>query len=83
MWWLAEIIGAVVLLFHAAGLLHAVHALMRARTSQGAIAWIMALLFLPYVAVPLYWFFGRDRFEGYVRARRSNDQALTRTEAGA
>lgn len=81
MWWLAEIIGAFVLLFHAAGLVHAVNALMRTRTSQGSIAWIMALLFLPYVAVPLYWFFGRDRFEGYVRARRSNDQALTRKAA--
>jgi len=54
MWWLAEIIGAFVLLFHAAGLVHAVHALMRTRTSQGSIAWIMALLFMPYVAVPLY-----------------------------
>ena len=54
MWWLAEIIAGVVLLFHGAGLLHAGHALMRARTSQGSIAWIMALVFMPYFAVPRY-----------------------------
>lgn len=76
MWWIAEIIAWLVLLFHTAGLLHAIHALMHTRTSQGTIAWIMALFFLPYIAVPLYWFFGRDRFTGYVRARRSNDQTL-------
>ena len=81
MWLMAEIIGAVLLLFHAAGVVHAVHALMRTRTSQGSIAWIMSLLFLPYIAVPLYWFFGRDRFEGYIRARRSNDQELSHKAA--
>lgn len=77
MWWLAEIIAGVALLFHGAGLLHAGHALMHARTSQGSIAWIMALVFMPYFAVPLYWFFGRDRFTGYVRARRHNNQDLS------
>jgi cardiolipin synthase len=81
MWWMAEIITGIVLLFHAAGMVHAVHALMRTRTSQGTIAWIMALLFLPYAAVPLYWFLGRDRFTGYVRARRSNDQTLSQKAA--
>lgn len=81
MWWIAEIIAAILLLFHVAGIVHAVHALMKTRTSQGTIAWIMALIFLPYVAVPLYWFFGRDRFAGYVRARRSNDQVLSKKAA--
>ena len=51
--------------------------LLTYRTAQGAIAWIMALLGLPYLAVPLFLFFGRNRFSGYVRARRLGDRALT------
>lgn len=74
MWWIPEIVAVVVVLIHVAGFLHSVHALMHTRTSQGTIAWIMALFFLPYIAVPMYWFFGRNRFAGYVRARRSNNQ---------
>src|SRR3546814_19991679 len=31
------------------------------------------LLTLPYVALPLYWVFGRGKFHGYVAARRSGD----------
>jgi len=73
----AELIAGVVLLSHAAGLLHAAQALMKARTSQGSIAWIMALIFMPYVAVPMYWFFGRDRFAGYIKARRSMEQEIS------
>ena len=36
---LAAILGTVLLLFHILGVLHAVHALMYVRTSQGTIAW--------------------------------------------
>lgn len=45
---------------------------MYTRTPQGAIAWATSLLFVPVLAVPLYWLFGRRRFEGYVRAHRSS-----------
>ncbi len=51
--------------------------LLTYRTAQGAIAWIIGLLGLPYVAVPLFILFGRYRFGGYIRARRMGDQALT------
>jgi len=78
---MAEIYGVVVLLIHGAGVLHAVHALMRTRSSTATIAWIMGLLFMPYLAMPLYWFLGRDRFAGYVKARRSNDQTLSQKAA--
>lgn len=50
--------------------------LLTYRTAQGALAWIIALLSVPYVAVPLFVVFGRNRFSGYVRARRSGDRAL-------
>ncbi|GGC69867.1 cardiolipin synthase [Marinobacter halophilus] len=51
--------------------------LLSYRTAQGAIAWIIALIGLPYLAVPLFLFFGRSRFGGYVKARRMGDRALT------
>ena len=53
------------LLFTLAGIVSAVHAVMRTRTAQGAIAWSVALVTLPYVSVPLYWVFGRRKFAGY------------------
>lgn len=57
-------------------LLHVLHALMNVRTSQGTIAWVISLLTFPYLAIPLYWVFGRSRFSGYVRARRAKNQRL-------
>jgi cardiolipin synthase len=52
-------------LFTVAGIVSAVHAVMRTRTAQGAIAWSVALITLPYLTVPLYWVFGRRKFAGY------------------
>lgn len=51
--------------------------LLHYRTAQGAIAWIIGLVGVPYLAVPLFIVFGRHRFGGYVRARRIEDSALT------
>lgn len=51
--------------------------LLTYRTAQGAIAWIIGLLALPYIAVPMFLVFGRSRFGGYVKARRMGDQSLT------
>jgi cardiolipin synthase len=50
----------------------AIRAVMEARTAQGAVAWALALIAFPYVALPLFWIFGRSKFEGYVIARRSD-----------
>jgi len=54
-----------------AGILTAVKAIMETRTAQGAIAWAVSLVALPWVAVPAYWVFGRTKFGGYVTARRA------------
>ena len=51
--------------------------LLTYRTAQGAIAWIVGLLAMPYLVVPLFLLFGRNRFSGYVRARRIGDKALS------
>jgi len=57
--------AVVAALFHVAGIVSAVHAVLCTRTAQGAIAWSVSLVALPYVALPLYWVFGRRRFAGY------------------
>ena len=60
-------------LVHLSGLASALHAAVRTRTAQGAVAWSISLITFPYLALPLYWVFGRGKFHGYVAARRSGD----------
>lgn len=62
------LISAVITLIHTLGALSAIHAVASVRTPQGAIAWAVSLLTFPYVALPLYWILGRNRFHGYVEA---------------
>jgi cardiolipin synthase len=38
---------------------------MTVRSSRGAIAWGIALITLPWFAIPLYWIFGKNKFPGY------------------
>lgn len=74
--WLPFITALGLLILHSIGFLHAVHALMTVRSSQGATAWILSLITAPWIAIPIYWIAGRDRFNGYVRARRADDARL-------
>jgi cardiolipin synthase len=71
-----ELIGVVAFLSHVAGVLTAGHAVMTARTSQGAIAWALCLIMLPYITLPAYLVFGRGKFLGYVKARRAGDSQI-------
>src|SRR3546814_18418971 len=61
---------------HLSGIASALHAAVRTRPSQGAVAWSISLLTFPYVALPLYWAFGRGKFPGYVARRRSGDPEI-------
>ena len=72
MTWLPWVITAIQLV----GIVSAIRAVMDARTPQGAIAWAVALVAFPYVALPLFWVFGKRKFEGYVIERRG---ALSRS----
>lgn len=65
--------GLVGLVFFVAGAIHAVDALMQVRSSRASIAWILALLTIPIVALPIYWLVGRNRLKGYVAHRRSGN----------
>jgi len=67
---------AFLLVAHALGLATSVVALLSTRTSQGTVAWLLALNAFPYVAVPLFWVLGRRRFEGYWVLRRDEDSRL-------
>ena len=55
---------------HLIGLVAAGHAVMRTRTSQGAFAWALGLLFLPWITLIPYIYLGRRRFHGYVEQHR-------------
>ncbi len=68
----------LVVLIQAIGIAYAVHAVLYVRTPQGAIAWAVSLVSLPYVAIPLYLIFGRNKFRGYVRIRRSHGAPIGR-----
>ncbi len=70
------IITGIVVLFHGVGALTSVKALFETRTPQGAIAWVISLNTMPYVAVPAYWVLGRSGFKGYTHARQSSLEEL-------
>ena len=62
--------GIVSLVVHILGIVNAAHAVMNVSSSRGAIAWAISLITFPWLAVPLYWIFGRSQFHGYSEAIR-------------
>jgi cardiolipin synthase len=77
--------AAVFLVVELIAIAAALRAVMTARTSQGAIAWAIALVTFPWVTLPLYAVFGGRKFRGYRLARRSGDadiRALARRIEG-
>ncbi len=52
---------------------------MKSRSAAGAWGWSMAVLALPFFAVPLYWVLGRHQFKGYMErlreARATHEEA--------
>ncbi|HIG44030.1 MAG TPA: cardiolipin synthase [Gammaproteobacteria bacterium] len=69
-------IVTLVLVFEVVGILSAVHAVMSVRTPQESIAWAVSLVSLPYISVPAYWVFGRNKFQDYVLARQHELEQL-------
>jgi len=55
------------------GILTAMHAILFTRSVQGAIAWAITLVVMPWIALPLYWVLGRNKFYGYVEALRAGN----------
>jgi cardiolipin synthase len=76
---LTALISLFVLFVQLLGVLNAAHAVMNVRSSQSAIAWSIALITFPWVAMPLYWILGRTRFRGYPEAiRRASAEYQTK-----
>ena len=65
------------LALHTAGFVSSIDAVMRTRTSQGAIAWVISLNTIPIVSLPAYWVLGRTKFQGYVLARQQDETDLS------
>jgi len=61
-------IALIVTTFYLAGVLSAIHAAMTARTAQGAVAWTVSLVSIPFIAVPAYLVLGRNKFDGMAEA---------------
>ena len=59
-----------------AALLLVVDVVMRPRSSQGAIAWSIGLVALPFLTIPLYLILGRTQFQGYVEALREAEERI-------
>ena len=77
-WFLLSLLAGLI---HLSGFFSALHAAVRTRTAQGAVAWTISLVTFPYLALPLYWVFGRGKFHGYVAARRSGDLKINHIAA--
>jgi len=70
------IAAIAVALIEAIGILLAVDAVMRRRSSQGATSWFVGLVAMPFFVIPLYLAFGRTRFQGYSEAIRAKEREV-------
>ena len=64
------------LAIYSLGIAAAIDAIWNGRTSQGTLAWVIALTFIPFITLPLYLFFGSRKFHGYNKARKSSLKVL-------
>jgi len=69
-----RIVSALTFFTYLLGVVSSYHVIMSSRTSQAVIAWSVSLCTFPMLALPLYWIFGREKFNGYVDARRGKDE---------
>lgn len=63
-----SILSLVAVIVHLVGIVTAAHAVMVVHSSRGAIAWSISLITFPWLAIPLYWIFGKNHFLEYAYA---------------
>ena len=78
---IVSVVGVSLALLELLAIAAAIHALMTARTSQGAIAWAISLVIFPLLTLPFYAIFGRGKLVGYVAARRAGEQEIQHVAA--
>ncbi len=71
-------IGIAFFCVQVAGFLLAPRAILISRTPQAAIAWVIALVTFPIIAIPLFLVFGESRFAGYKQAGHGESPELDR-----
>jgi cardiolipin synthase len=86
------IIAMVLAGFYALAVICAIREISASRTSQGSIAWLVSLAFLPFPTALIYLVFGWKHFDSYAQTRlevrhsrllRSEDLAVIDRETGA
>lgn len=68
------------LIIYSSGIIAAIDAIWHGRTSQGTLAWVLALAVVPFIALPLYLLFGSRKFHGYTKARKASKKAIKQLE---
>lgn len=64
------IIATITLAVYATAVVCAVREVMNSRTSQGSVAWLLSLFFLPFPTAFLYLVFGWKQFDDYADVQR-------------
>ncbi len=59
-----------------AGLVAAGHAALNVRTAQGAVAWTLFLIMFPFLGLPAYLVFGRNKFQGRTAAFEASEASI-------
>ena len=72
--WIASI---GISLIYISGFACAFGAVKKTRTAQGATAWAISLVTVPFIALPLYWVFGRAKFDDYIRSLSVLDEKIS------
>lgn len=55
----------IIILFYLSGIGLSLYAVFQSRTPQGTMAWVLALLFIPFISVPIFLIVGKKRVEDY------------------
>ncbi|MCX7079655.1 MAG: cardiolipin synthase [Pseudomonas sp.] len=76
-----HVFGYLIATIHSLGMIAAIHAVFTVRTAQGAIAWALSLLFIPYLTLIPYLIFGRSTFDAYIKARRQANEEMRKAIA--
>ena len=83
-WMQEHALGTAFVLVWLLAIYSAMRAILYTRTAQGAAAWTLALLLMPFLTLPAYWIFGHTKFQGYVSRRQRRmmraDQALAQQQ---
>jgi len=74
-WSAFHAVSAIAIIVELISFASAFHALRHVRTSQATVAWVVGLIAMPWLTLPLYWIFARNRFAGYREAIRDVEKS--------